>query len=770
MRRIALFLFPLLLLACSKDKEQPRVQLKVNYTSGFYKGCFRIVVKDSATQDVLDDQTVSPNRARDEAGEGAFVNVGVFQREGWSKKVQATVSAHEFSCDKDTEGLLKGKQVGDAATVELDFPGEGLGATRDLTFTTPDPDHDGYLSAANGGTDCDDTDEMRNPSQQEICDDKDNNCAGGVDEGLPKVPMFRDGDGDGVGGEAIQHCVPAEGVRGYATVGGDCKDDDADIAPGKADICDDKDNNCNGDTDENDDKKWYLDNDGDGVPEGPAHVVRCTSPGPKYMKYPSGPPFDCDDADARRAPNKQELCDGIDNNCASDNGVAIDETFPTKGSSCAQGCGTIQCASETSVACNAPEPDLYYQDQDGDGDGVATVIPDVNPKIVCQGELPPASGYALGQDGDCDDRDSARSSIQAELCDGIDNNCSNGVADEPASCGGTLKQVASHHLSSDNQQWNTVSVHASGYPVWVAGENGKLAVRRSASAKFESFSFGDPATPAPTDGSLAIRPNNCGDIDWRVSWMDSSGRVFLGGASGTLAVHNGTADPCALGGTGQSAVVTGLVGFGTTGDPVLYVTDSTGRIFRWILGGAVTELEDNAVNYYGLHGLREEFLLAVGGTTGSGSGQRFRSYAVTPGGAATPTSGVHSSNVEGNARAVWMGTDNKACAVGENGAVWRWNGGTPWTRVEPPGGPVTSSFSSVVMRYDAENAQNPLNEHCYMVDSSTNGRLRRLTPSGTWGSGPDLQTNARLHDLAIAPTGDVWVVGEGGRVFHYPEP
>ncbi|WP_141333317.1 putative metal-binding motif-containing protein [Myxococcus sp. AB025B] len=762
MRRIALFLFPLLLVACSKDKEQANVAIDINYDSNFKTGCIVMEAVDAANADNVLTNSFDGEKL---ANQSPPLKLAVLLREGWGTDVRVTVRAHEQSCG--------GKQV-DEQSLVVDLSGTGAKPKRTVELETPDADGDGFVAvsseAGKGGTDCDDGDAMRNPSQQEVCDDKDNNCAGGADEGLPLVAMFRDVDGDGVGGEAIQHCVPVAGVSGYAMAGGDCKDNDPEVAPGKTELCDEKDNNCDGTTDEGHDKKWYLDDDGDGVPQGPAFTSQCTSPGPKYMKYPSGPPFDCDDADARRAPNKQELCDGIDNNCASDNGVAIDETFPTKGSSCAQGCGTIQCASETSVACNAPEPDLYYQDLDGDGDGVATVIPDVNPKIVCQGEPPPASGYALGQDGDCDDRDSARSSIQAELCDGIDNNCSNGVADEPASCGGSLKQVASHHLSSDNQQWNTVSVHASGYPVWVAGEDGKLAVRRSASAKFESFSFGDPATPAPTDGSLAIHPNNCGDVDWRVSWVDSSGRVFLGGAAGALAVHNGTTDACAVGGTGQSAGITGLVGFGATGDPVLYVTDSTGRIFRWILGGTVSELEDNSANFYGLHGFREELLLAVGGSTGGGSGQRFRSYAVTPGGAATSTNGVHSMNVDGNARAVWMGTDNKACAVGDNGAVWRWNGGTPWTRVEPPGGAVTSSFSSVVMRYDAQNAQNPLNEHCYMVDSSTSGRLRRLTPSDTWGSGPDLQANARLHDLAIAPTGDVWIVGEGGRVFHYPEP
>ncbi|WP_426734222.1 putative metal-binding motif-containing protein [Myxococcus faecalis] len=741
------------------------VRVTVNYTPSFKKGCFVLKVQDAEGAGV-ERESKSITDLTGAGTTAGILQVNLLRKEGWPSKVKVTVTAHEKDC--------AGAAV-NTRTVEVDL--EGNGSTNSVTLVTPDEDGDGYVAkaAANdaasqpGGTDCQDSGTnaaARFPGGPEICDFIDNNCSNIVDEGLPVQTIFRDEDGDGVGGEQLQSCMPASG---YVTVGGDCDDTDAARAPGKTELCDEKDNNCDGTTDEGHDKKWYLDDDGDGVPQGPAFTSQCTSPGPKYMKYPSGPPFDCDDADARRAPNKQELCDGIDNNCASDNGVAIDETFPTKGSSCAQGCGTIQCASETSVACNAPEPDLYYQDLDGDGDGIATVIPDVNPKIVCQGAQPPASGYALGLDGDCDDRDSARSSIQAELCDGIDNNCSNGVADEPASCGGTLKQVASHHLSSDNQQWNTVAVHASGYPVWVAGENGKLAVRRSANAKFESFSFGDPATPAPTDGSPAIRPNNCGDVDWRVAWVDSLGRVFLGGAAGALAVHNGTTDACAVGGTGQSASITGLVGFGT-GDPVLYITDSSGRLFRWVLGGTVSELEDNSVNYYGLHGLREELLLAVGGSTGGGSGQRFRSYAVTPGGAATSTNGVHSTNVDGNARAVWMGTDNKACAVGDNGAVWRWNGGTPWTRVEPPGGAVTTSFSSVVMRYDAQNAQNPLNEHCYMVDSSTSGRLRRLTPSGTWGSGPDLQANARLHDLAIAPTGDVWVVGDGGRVFHYPEP
>ena len=46
----------------------------------------------------------------------------------------------------------------------------------------------------------------------------------------------------------------------------DCDDNDANSYPGAAEICDEVDNNCNGETDENptDGETFYLDEDGDG--------------------------------------------------------------------------------------------------------------------------------------------------------------------------------------------------------------------------------------------------------------------------------------------------------------------------------------------------------------------------------------------------------------------------------------------------------------------------------------------------------------------------
>ncbi|AKF84549.1 hypothetical protein MFUL124B02_00710 [Myxococcus fulvus 124B02] len=63
-------------------------------------------------------------------------------------------------------------------------------------------------------------------------------------------------------------------------------------------------------------------------------------------------------------------------------------------------------------------------------------------------------------------------------------------------------------------------------------------------------------------------------------------------------------------------------------------------------------------------------------------------------------------------------------------------------------------------------------DQCYTVDGSANGRLRRLTQYG-WAKGPDLPTataTVPLNDIAVTATGEIWIVGDDGRVFHYPEP
>ncbi|MCP3166169.1 putative metal-binding motif-containing protein [Myxococcus qinghaiensis] len=569
--------------------------------------------------------------------------------------------------------------------------------------------------------------------------------------------------------------TPDEDGDGYVAIlgdgkgGTDCDDSGPNAAlrfPGNPEVCDALDNNCSGVADEGLDKNWYLDEDGDGVPRGPDFVLSCTSPSGNYIRYSAAGPFDCRDFGpdaAKMFPGNSEKCDNVDNDC--DN--IIDEEYFSVGATCNAECGgvTVCSGDGNSVVCSQDPGRYYYTDKDGDGQGAAGS----NATLKCGTAA--ADPGTVSNDDDCDDVDPAARAGLFEVCDAIDNNC-DGVLDNTAlACGGTLKDVVNHHVGGSSHDWRAVSTGPSGYPVWIAGRGGKLAVRRTAGSKFESFSFGD-GTGTPPDGSLPANSNNCGNANWTVSWVNSNGAVFLGGEGGLLAVHTG--DTAAACGTGAVTIptdnLTGMVGFEAGGVTTIYLTDSSGRLIKWVVGGNPqhTLVHDNNINVYGLHGLSENSLLVSGGSTGGSTGQEFLSYAN-----GNP-SALHTSlpnKGSGFANAVWMGRPDRACAVGDGGLAWRWDGATTWNRAESSG--TTDDFSSVVMRYDAQNTSNPLNDQCYIVDKGSNGKLRRLTPFG-WAKPLDLlpsnRANVPLRDIAITPTGELWIVGDDGRVFHYPEP
>ncbi|MBZ4399289.1 MULTISPECIES: putative metal-binding motif-containing protein [unclassified Myxococcus] len=702
MRRIALFLFPLLLLACSKDKEQAGQQVIIKYTKGFHKGCFRIQAEDLADSSrTLVAPPVAPRADRDDEDGGPFVNVAILQKEGWSNRIQVTVSVHEEPCDQN------GKLV-DTKSEPLTLPGEGVSPNPFvMQFNTPDQDDDGFLPIASGGTDCEDRDREQNIKFAEVCDDKDNNCDGTEDEGF--------------------------------------------------------------------DKKWYLDEDGDGVPRGPDFVSSCTSPGEKYKHHVEGQRFDCKDtgADAEKMfPGNPETCDDVDNDCDD----IVDNGFAPRGVTCNPECqGLTVCSGDgTAVVCSKEPGRYYHPDRDGDGQGAKG-----SARILKCGTEPADPG-TVPNDNDCDDADVAARAGLAEVCDAIDNDCDGTVDNTAQACGGTLKNVESYFVTLAGHHWKTVSVGANGH-VWVAGDGGKLALRRPGEQKFESFSYYSNAPAPPSDGSLVLNENNCQNKNWTASWVNANGVVFLGGDGGTVAIHPGArgtaAYDCVPAETPGQSRITGMIGFeGDANGPIIYLADSSARLYRWRpslpVAERFTELNNGDFAYYGVHALAPEFVLAVGGTTTGGTVQKFYSHNVqlqNQTSAANPHT-VNPDNVNGNARAVWMGSATSACAVGDNAAVWRWDGGTTWNKVDGPAG-VAGRFSGVVMRNDAQSL---LTGQCYIVggDNSSRSKVHRLTTYG-WAKPLEIQSstaNVALNDLAITATGEIWIVGEDGRVFHYPEP
>ncbi|MCB9674340.1 MAG: hypothetical protein H6737_04440 [Alphaproteobacteria bacterium] len=151
---------------------------------------------------------------------------------------------------------------------------EGLGASPFY----PDVDGDGYGDSAStptlscaalpgtvvSGGDCDDGDASINPAATEVCDGVDQNCVGGVDDGLPTTTYYNDADGDGFG-DADDPGTPSCAVlSGHVLSATDCDDTDEDVNPDAVEVPDDGiDNDCDGEGA----VTPVVDSDGDGVPD-----------------------------------------------------------------------------------------------------------------------------------------------------------------------------------------------------------------------------------------------------------------------------------------------------------------------------------------------------------------------------------------------------------------------------------------------------------------------------------------------------------------------
>lgn len=120
-----------------------------------------------------------------------------------------------------------------------------------------------------------------------------------------------DVDGEGAVATALSAC---DAPLGYVASGRDCDDDDADVHPAAVEVCNDKDDDCDGVTDPDGapgSASYWPDADGDGAGDVDGVPLQTCRPPEGFVVNNA----DCDDTTALAGPRVVEGCDGIDNDC-----------------------------------------------------------------------------------------------------------------------------------------------------------------------------------------------------------------------------------------------------------------------------------------------------------------------------------------------------------------------------------------------------------------------------------------------------------------------
>lgn len=325
-----------------------------------------------------------------------------------------------------------------------------------------DPDIDG--DGDSNSDDCAPNDPLVSHNQTEVCNGKDDNCDGLIDLGAKDCIMYYiDQDKDGYGSD-IGKCLCKPDQLYSAILGGDCNDTDAGVKPLAKEKCNKKDDDCDGETDEENALgciNYYLDLDGDGY--GISSDFKCLCE--PFGKYTTKNGNDCNDLEFDVHPNAKEVCNNIDDDCdnATDEGAAIGcINYYKDGDGDGYGVGEPQCLCSPSQPykatynsdCNDLNPmihpnaeeicnklddncngqtdegvegtcTIFYLDMDSDGFGV-----DDDAMCLCG----PFGNYKAIKGGDCNDKDPMVNPSAKESCNNVDDNC-NGVIDEEAADG-----------------------------------------------------------------------------------------------------------------------------------------------------------------------------------------------------------------------------------------------------------------------------------------------------------------------------------------------
>ena len=379
----------------------------------------------------------------------------------------------DMVCD-DAEGYVADNtdcddSLASSNPMATDIVGDGVDQNCDGSDGT-DADQDGFVSVISGGLDCDDSDATINPDATEICDSGiDNDCDSLIDDQDDSLDtngatlLYADWDQDGFGNDLEIFASCTVTAVGYVDDNTDCDDldeftypgvafnqsltecltdydgdgwsetdlgdgftdcDDWDIAvnPAAAEICDELDNNCDGDIDEGVQVERYADSDNDGYGAEIGEMVCADTAG--YVDNNE----DCNDSQASYNPLVTDISgDGFDQNCDGSDGTDADQDgFISEAS------GGDDCDDNDELtfpgAADLDSTDDCMRDSDDDGYGDVDTEGTIIAGTDCEDDMADVNidGTEIwydGIDGDCNwgsdfDQDEDGDDIEELDCDG----------------------------------------------------------------------------------------------------------------------------------------------------------------------------------------------------------------------------------------------------------------------------------------------------------------------------------------------------------------